>query len=451
MRLAQITDLHARHHLPGSSANTDRESRWMLELLPKAIQRCRAEGAELLLLTGDLLDVPLWLYEPMRGFELDEPAWWKGAAIADYREIKGILDASGLPYLVLPGNHDVAPWMWEVFDPEADAHEAGGLRVVRFVDYEHACHVPRRYHPTRHRWLAELESLKDPAALPQVHAQHYVITPELNDRYPHTYEDAADLLRRNADAGRVRLSLSGHYHPGTELLYEGGVAYATCPAFCEPPFPFRLFDVPPDPAKPIAMTQFELGEDARPRRPVVYLDRDGVITSPPRYYYGPERIELLPGVDSAVRRLNDAGFAVVVISNQSNVGMGFVPRAIMNAVNDKFQRLLLREAGAVIDRVYPCTDAEERNILPGYSDRLRPKPDPHMLEVAAEELRLDPTGSVFVGDRTSDAQTAANFGITPILVRTGRGAEQEADFRRRFPDAPVHDDLPAAVDALLSG
>ena len=450
MRLAQITDLHARDHLAGSAANTDRESRRMGELLRRAIARCRAEGADALAVTGDLLDVPLWLYQPMRGFELDAPAWWRDAAIADYRMLKRILDDGGLPYLVVPGNHDIAAWMHEVFDSSPAANELtiNGLRLMTFVDHEDAGHVPRRYHPTRHRWLDALGDAGNDT--PQVHLQHYVVTPDCNARYPHTYADAASLLQRNAASGRVRLSLSGHYHAGTGLLAHGGVSYATCPAFCEPPFPFRLYDVHGERDAPISMQAFRLGADAVPRRRVVFVDRDGVVTLPGRYYFGPERITLAPGAAAAIRRLNDADVAVVAISNQANVGMGFAPRAIMNAVNDKVQRLLWQQAGAVLDRVYASTDAGERNAVPGYRDRVRPKPDPHMMQQAVSELNLDPAGACFIGDRVSDGDTAANFGIQPVLVRTGLGGEQEAGFSEGYPDAPVHDDLAAAIDAWLA-
>src|SRR5688572_10106093 len=116
MRLAQITDLHLRQHLFGSPPNNVRRARIMAELFARALRDAKAGGAEFLAITGDLLDVPTWLYGPTWGFQTDDVGPWRDAALADYRLIKQLLDDIGLPYLVLPGNHDWEDVMWRVFD-----------------------------------------------------------------------------------------------------------------------------------------------------------------------------------------------------------------------------------------------------------------------------------------------------------------------------------------------
>lgn len=428
MRIAQITDLHLRHHQPGSSAANLRRSRLMPELFGQALENIRRQDVDLLAVTGDLLDMPVWLVGPDWGFHLDEAAPWLAWAEADYRLLKRLLNDSGLRYTVLPGNHDVPKVMWRVFNRDENVFDIAGHRIVRFCDEEYECHMPRRFLDQRRRFDAVLN---DGASPPQVHLQHYVLTPSLNRGYPHSYDEGEELTRRVV-AGKVRLCLSGHYHPGTPLTRQEDTFFAVAPAFSQRSFPWRTYDI--DAKGEVTMQDYVLESAPPSPRPVVFLDRDGVINDLPSYQTGPEDMRLLPGAGEAIRRLNEQGYAVVVITNQSAVGAGYVPELIVVAVHDKMQRLLA-EQGAVLDGIYFTVGAGDCAVLAGYRDTATCKPSPAMLHRAARELNLTLEGGWMIGDRLSDLRTAVAAEVRPILVRTGDGKQTEAK----------HGDLPAGL------
>ena len=300
--------------------------------------------------------------------------------------------------------------------------------------------MPRRFDRERKLFL---QLLNGDSTLPQIHLQHYVVTPELNEGYPHTYLEGQELRDRAVRSGRVRLSLSGHYHAGTELTRVDDCCFAVGPAFAEFPHAYRIYEVHAD--------RVELAETAlldRPSaagRPVVFLDRDGTINTLPAYTTGPEEMELLPGAAAALRRLREAGYALVVISTQSCVGAGHVSREMLNAVNDQLQRLLWQE-GAWLDAVYCSHGAGERAVHTRYASLEDAKPGPHYLHQAAKELGVALSHAWMVGDSAGDIGAARNADVKPILVRTGNGRRTEANGC----EAPVVDSLVEAVGLILS-
>jgi D-glycero-D-manno-heptose 1,7-bisphosphate phosphatase len=335
--------------------------------------------------------------------------------------------------------------MWRVFDRADHSRVIGGYRVIRFCDREFKSNVPRRFNPERERWENELASA-DPRK--QIHLQHYVVTPRENEHYPHTYEEGEEITRRTIDSGKVVLSLSGHLHRGTPLLNYGSTTFSTGVALGESPFGWRMYEVTDS---GVTMTQHELGRDAMPpgaRRKVVFLDRDGVINTRDSYRTGPEDMALLPGVARAVRRINDANYAAVVISSQSCIGYGYVPKPVVVSNHDKMARLLAAES-AVLDGIYFSSAAGDRAVLPADAHTRSCKPDPAMLHQAVRELNLDLEGSWMVGDRLTDIECACRAGVRPILVRTGRGSHSEIECRGRYPHALVVDDLTASVGQIL--
>lgn len=233
-RIAQITDTHLRKAIPGHAAIQARRSREAPRLLEAALVDARQRGADVVVVTGDLLDVPADISE-------DDPA-----VEADYRFIRELLDSTEIPWLVVPGNHDAYEAMSRVFGAEPQIKELDGLRFVTFWDREHAGNVPRRVDAERQRFA---DVLSDPDDTPQVHLQHFVVTPALNEGYPHTYDDGVELRRATVASGRVRLSLSGHYHPGTELIHDDGTAFATGSAMAEAPHLYRMYVVADGPVQ----------------------------------------------------------------------------------------------------------------------------------------------------------------------------------------------------------
>lgn len=443
MRIVQVTDLHLRHFQPGSAAIPRRRSREMKKLFPQALAEIAQGNPDLLVVTGDLLDAPAWLYQPVPGFSGDDESYWESAIEKDYQLLKRMLDETGLRYVVLPGNHDYEAIFWKVFDPEPSAFEHRGFQIIRFCDHEHTGNYPRRFYPQRE--LFE-QSLSYPDSKPQIHLQHYVLHPELNSGYPHSYKEAKSLVGAIVDSGKVRLSLSGHYHEGTDLHLVKGTYFSVGKAFCNHPFSWRVYEVH---SKEVHMEEKQLASDSWERKPVVFLDRDGVINDLASYRFGPEKMQLIDGSARAIRRLQDAGYAIVVVTNQSCVGLGYVPEGVMHCVNDRMCRLIKMQSGADIDAIYASTGAGKAAVLPQYERTTLNKPNPTMLDSARRELNLKP-GGWMVGDRLNDALTAKAAGAAPILVRTGLGKEEEASFKAEFPQSSIVDTLEQAADYILA-
>ncbi len=179
-----------------------------------------------------------------------------------------------------------------------------------------------------------------------------------------------------------------------------------------------------------------------PGRPAVFLDRDGTIIVERYYLADPAGVELVPGAAAALRSLAAAGYALVVVTNQSGIARGLYGEEEFRAVQRRVEELLER-GGIRFDAVYHC---------PHHPDYTGPcecrKPALGLYRRAARELGLDLSRSVCIGDRLKDVLPAQELGCAAaVLVRTGYGEEQA-------PDAPewvrIEADLPAAARAVLA-
>jgi D-glycero-D-manno-heptose 1,7-bisphosphate phosphatase len=176
-------------------------------------------------------------------------------------------------------------------------------------------------------------------------------------------------------------------------------------------------------------------------RPAVFLDRDGTLIEERSYLTQPSQVQLLPGVALALARLRAAGFACVVVTNQSAIGRGMMTEADLACVHAELHRQLAT-AGVALDAIYHCPVvpvSDDKRVIE-HPDR---KPAPGMLLRAARELGLDLARSWMIGDQVSDALAGRNAGCRgSILVWTGH--ELDAD------DAPIALDLGAAVEMILA-
>ncbi|MCX7016581.1 MAG: HAD-IIIA family hydrolase [Candidatus Sumerlaeota bacterium] len=449
LRLGVIADPHIRRAMPGVSAMIARRSREAFDLLPRALEELRRRRVDFLMLAGDLLDAPLYAIAPDDYYDFDVEAWSREAE-ADYRDLKAALDGGGIPYMAIPGNHDLERAMWRVFDRAANVASFNGFQFVGFCDREIENHVPRRLDRERALWE---EALSTGESRRQIHLQHFLIAPKLEYAYPHNYFEWDELRRRTVESGRAALSLSGHYHLGTELVRDGGCAFSVAPAFCEFPHAIQVYEVGPEGVsrETIPMAETPLGRGRR----VVFLDRDGVITVDPSYRWGPERLRLIPGAARAVRRLREACFAVVVVSSQSCIGAGYVTRETVRGVMDRLCRMLRDEAesdAAQPDAILFSAGAGARAVHSSLADLSNAKPSPRMFEQASQTLGLPLEGSYVIGDTSGEARGARAIGGRALLVRTGHGARAEAEMNARG-EAPdrVFDDLAAAAEWILAG
>jgi D-glycero-D-manno-heptose 1,7-bisphosphate phosphatase len=177
-------------------------------------------------------------------------------------------------------------------------------------------------------------------------------------------------------------------------------------------------------------------------RPAVFLDRDGVLNvNLDAHVRRWEEFAFLSGAIDAVRRLHEAGWPIVVVTNQSAIGRGYTTA---DEVADIHERMCaaIASGGGRIARVMHCPHRPDD----GCACR---KPRPGMLLCAAGDLDLDLSRSYFVGDHLTDVEAATAAGCRPILVRSGRGAATVDDARARFAGLRVVDDLVAAADLIL--
>ena len=176
----------------------------------------------------------------------------------------------------------------------------------------------------------------------------------------------------------------------------------------------------------------------------VFLDRDGVLNPhiPGGYLLRAEDVTMLPGVAPAVRRLNDTGVRVIVISNQQGVGKGLMTRGDLDRIEQRMAALLHEEAGAHLDCCYYSTELASANSP-------RRKPGPGMLREAASDFGLTLAHTVFAGDSATDiaAGHAAGVGRTALLLSGGIRAYAEGDWDPA-PDL-VFPELASLVDWVL--
>jgi D-glycero-D-manno-heptose 1,7-bisphosphate phosphatase len=180
--------------------------------------------------------------------------------------------------------------------------------------------------------------------------------------------------------------------------------------------------------------------EAEPARAAVFLDRDGTIIVERHYLAVPEQVQLVPGAATALATLAAAGFVLIVVTNQSGIARGLYTEEDFQAVQQRLDQLL-RAEGVTLAAVYHC---------PHHPDFSGPcdcrKPGSGMFRRAQQELRVDLSRSVYVGDRGKDVVPALEFGGLGILVETGYGAEEAAT----VPEAVrVAKDLAAAAEMIL--
>ena len=182
----------------------------------------------------------------------------------------------------------------------------------------------------------------------------------------------------------------------------------------------------------------------------VFLDRDGALNREVDGVRSPDQLELLPGVADAIHRLNHHGWRAIVVSNQPVIAKGFCMESDVQAVHNKLETLLGREH-AFVDRIYYCPHHPEKGFAGERADLKIDcscrKPKPGMLLQAARDLNIDLAQSWFIGDTTTDLQTAQNAGVRAVLVRTGY-AGKDAKYAAQ-PDYSF-DTLGEAVNFILA-
>jgi len=180
-------------------------------------------------------------------------------------------------------------------------------------------------------------------------------------------------------------------------------------------------------------------------RPAVFLDRDGTLNVERDLVESPSDLELIEGVGEALSDLHAAGYALVVVTNQSARARGLLSEAGLEAIHRHLRELLWQE-GVVLTDVLHCPHHPTQGEAPLRAECTCRKPKPGMLLEAASKHALDLSHSWIVGDSARDIEAGQAAGIRTLLVETGKGREERT---RCSPDAVVAD-LRAAAAAILA-
>ena len=150
----------------------------------------------------------------------------------------------------------------------------------------------------------------------------------------------------------------------------------------------------------------------------VFLDRDGTVNEEVGYLADLSKLRLIPGAGAAIKRLNEAGFQVVLVTNQSGVARGYFPESLVHEAHARLREMLKSE-GARIDAVYYCPHHPKAGNTHYTTDCDCRKPKTGLIDRAVKERAIDIGHSYMVGDKWSDVELAQRAGVHAVLVTSG--------------------------------
>ncbi|WP_027720985.1 D-glycero-beta-D-manno-heptose 1,7-bisphosphate 7-phosphatase [Maridesulfovibrio zosterae] len=151
----------------------------------------------------------------------------------------------------------------------------------------------------------------------------------------------------------------------------------------------------------------------------ILLDRDGTIIEDKHYLCDPDGVEIIPNAIQGLKMMLDAGYGLIVVTNQSGIGRGYYTEADMNAVNDRMKKYL-NKSGIELKAIYHCPHTPDQKC------DCR-KPQTGMFDQAIEQFGLIPSECYVIGDKLCDIELGLAKGSAAILVRTGKGLKEEAN------------------------
>jgi D-glycero-D-manno-heptose 1,7-bisphosphate phosphatase len=186
------------------------------------------------------------------------------------------------------------------------------------------------------------------------------------------------------------------------------------------------------------------------RLPAVFLDRDGTIIEEVGYLNHIDRVRLYPWSAKAIRKLNQAGLPVIVMTNQSGVARGYFPEELVRRVHQKIARELAAR-GARVDAFYYCPHYPNGPVKAyGQACHCR-KPETGMIDEAAKRFKINVSASFVVGDSYRDMRMGFRAGARTVLVMTGYGRGEYAYHRQRWLRKPdqIAENLQDAAEKIL--
>jgi D,D-heptose 1,7-bisphosphate phosphatase len=158
------------------------------------------------------------------------------------------------------------------------------------------------------------------------------------------------------------------------------------------------------------------------RQPAVFLDRDGTINEEIGPIQRPDMMRPVPGTAEALKRLGEAGYLRIIVSNQARVARGDATEELVEATHQRLMQLLEADGGGA-DAFYYCPHHPQEGRFPYRRACLCRKPAPGLIQQAAFEQQVDMERSYVVGDKVSDMLLAARLDLPSVLVLTGYGRE----------------------------
>lgn len=227
MKIGCFSDPHFREAVPGTSSIEQRKSRWMGKAIRSALEFFIENKADFLILPGDITD------------DCAHPA-----AEEDLDTVSRMVKKTGIPAIVVAGNHDPSPEkFYEIFSRPDKSIMAGNCELITFCD--DACREGELACARRSSSLEEMRgklSKKTAGVKHTILIQHYLIFPERNEGYPHNYTNDSAIMKIMEESPRRIFSISGHFHPGVPAAKHNGVSYFCAGALCESPFPCYILD-----------------------------------------------------------------------------------------------------------------------------------------------------------------------------------------------------------------
>jgi len=173
----------------------------------------------------------------------------------------------------------------------------------------------------------------------------------------------------------------------------------------------------------------------------VFLDRDGTLNIDKGYVHRIEDWEWIPGAMEAMVALKNAGFLLIVITNQAGIARGYYDENAMNIMHSKVNEEL-KSHGATIDGFYHCPHH------PDFSGACEcRKPNPGLLFKAMRDFDIDRNHSWMIGDKASDIQAGLSAGVSPILILTGYGQTESTQVKN---DVIRCEDIHAASHYIIT-
>ena len=197
------------------------------------------------------------------------------------------------------------------------------------------------------------------------------------------------------------------------------------------------------------MSHTTASTSSRRLRPAIFLDRDGTMNEDVGYLSELSQLTLYPWTIDAVRLLNRAGYAVVVVTNQGGIGRKMIRPEFVGELHAAIAERLAR-GGAHVDGWYHCPHHPAALIDELRVDCRCRKPEPGMVLDAVRDLALDPTRSWVIGDKWLDVQLGQRVGARGILVRTGWGRLEEETRPEGQAVHAICDTLAEAVAVVLA-